>query len=72
MTNSISFLSTIGNIKLDTKLSNKYKDDSLKSENSQEKMREIKKETDENILKEEKKESNPELITLDKIIIENK
>ena len=35
-------------------------------------MREIKKETDENILKEEKKESNPELITLDKIIIENK
>ena len=62
----------IDNIKLDEKINYKYKDDSLKSENSQEKMREIKKETDENILKEEKKESNPELITLDKIIIENK
>ena len=58
----------IDNIKLDTKLSNKYKDDSLKSDNSQEDKKEIK----ENNVESDKKESKPELITLDKIIVENK
>ena len=62
----------IDSIKLDKKIDYKYKDDSLKSETSQEKIKEIEIEKDENILKEEKKESNPGLITLDKIIVENK
>ena len=58
----------IDNIKLETKLSNKYKDDSLKSDNSQEDKKEIK----ENNVESDKKESKPELITLEKIIVENK
>ena len=62
----------IDSIKLDKKIDYKYKDDSLKSETSQEKIKEIEIEKGENILKEEKKESNPGLITLDKIIVENK
>ena len=61
----------IDNIKLETKLSNKYKDDSLKSDNSQEDKKEIK-ENNENNVESDKKESKPELITLDKIIVENK
>jgi hypothetical protein len=61
----------IDNIKLETKISNKYEDDSLKSDNSQNDKKETK-ETKENIVESEKKESTPELITLDKIIVENK
>ena len=57
----------IDNIKLDEKINyNKYKDDSLKSDDSQENNIQNKKQN------EEKKETNPELITLDKIIVENK
>ena len=61
----------IDNIKLETKLSNKYQDDSLKSYNSKENIKEAQ-QIKENIPESEKKESNPELITLDKIIVENK
>ena len=61
----------IDNIKLETKLSNKYQDDSLKSYNSKENIKEAQ-QIKENIPESEKKESNPELITLDKIILENK
>ena len=53
----------IDNIKLDEKINyNKYKDDSLKSDDSQE---------NKILDKDEKKETNPELITLSKIIVEN-
>ena len=57
----------IDNIKLETKLSNKYQDDSLKSYNSKENIKEAQ-QIKENIPESEKKESNPELITLDKIL----
>ena len=64
----------IDNIKLETKISNKYEDDSLQCDNSQNDKKETKetKETKENIVESDKKESTPELITLDKIIVENK
>ena len=59
----------IDTIKLDKKITYKYKDDSLKSESSKQTfLNETKKE--ESILNEEKKEKKiPELVTLDKIIV---